>query len=221
MLFTRRMQNWTFRTLLLKQINKSRVTEQGIKSAIDKVPNPKYLELEERYRKIFKDDDINKRRSPSPSYIDRLFGQSPPPQLPPTPPPSPPPPPPPPFYPGDGGSNFPFDNFPRPPSFDDFRPQSPPQDPDLRRRGREKYFPYTARFPKQDGYSDDDNDNANDGLEYDLYDNNFFRHVQNERITLDENLQDIFPDADRAFEADPQEAGENVKFENFSTTLEK
>ena len=41
---------------LLKQINKSKITPDGIKSALDKAPNPKYLELEERYRKIFRDD---------------------------------------------------------------------------------------------------------------------------------------------------------------------
>ena len=43
---------------LLKQINKSKVNYEGTKSALDEAPNPKYLELEERYRKIFgKDDD--------------------------------------------------------------------------------------------------------------------------------------------------------------------
>ena len=110
---------------LLKQINKSRVTEQGIKSALNRASNPKDVELEERYRKIFKGDDVNGRRPPSPNYIDRFFGPSPPPQPPPTPPPLPPPPPPPPFYPGDGGNNnYPFDNFPLPPPSDDFD-QSP------------------------------------------------------------------------------------------------
>ena len=178
---------------LLKQINKSRVTEQDIKSALDRAPNPKDVELEERYRKIFKGDDVNGRRPPSPNYIDRVFGSSLPPQTPPTPPPSPPPPSPPPFYPGDGGNkNYPFDNFPPP------------------------YFPFTARFPKQNGYNDDDNKN----LEYDTYGNNFFRPVQRDAITLDENLQDIFPDVERVFQADRQEARENVKFENFSTKLE-
>ena len=38
---------------------------------------------------------------------------------------------------------------------------------------------------------------------------------------MDENLQDIFPDANRVFQTDPQEARENVKFENFSTKFEK
>ena len=44
---------------LLKQINKSRVTEQGIISALDKASNPKDVELEQRYKKIFKGDDVN------------------------------------------------------------------------------------------------------------------------------------------------------------------
>ena len=36
-----------------------------------------------------------------------------------------------------------------------------------------------------------------------------------------QNLQGVFPDADRVFEADPLEARKNVKFEDFSSTLEK
>ena len=71
--------------------------------------------------------------------------------------------------------------------------------------------------PKKGDYSDDDNNN----LEYDTNNTKFFRPVKNDRITLDENLQDIFPDADHVFEADPHEARENVKYEDFSTTLEK
>ena len=48
---------------LLKQINKSKVTEKGIKSALDKAPDPRNLELEQRYREIFKDDnDVNMRQ---------------------------------------------------------------------------------------------------------------------------------------------------------------
>ena len=163
---------------LLKQINKSRVTEQGIKSALDRAPNPKDVELEERYRKIFKGDDVNGRRPPSPNYIDRFFGPSPPP---------------------------PSDDFDQSPKY-----------PDLESPERENYFPFTARFPKQDGYNDDDNND----LEYDTYGSNFFRPVQSDTITLDENLQDIFPDAERVFQANPQEDRENVKFENFSTKLE-
>ena len=155
-----------------------------------------------------------RQRPPSPpNYIDKFFD---PPQLPPTPPPSPPPPsPPPPFYPGvDGGNQFPFDNFPPPPSFS----QSPPPPPPPPRSRKENYFPYTTRMPPKKGdYSDDDNNN----LEYDTNNTNFFRPVKNHRITLDENLQDIFPDADHVFEADPHEARENVKYEDFSTTLEK
>ena len=128
----------------------------------------------------------------------------------------PPPPPQPPFYPSDGGNtNYPFDNFPPPPSFDNFG-QSPSH-PDLERPERKKYFPFTARFPTQDNDNDDDNND----LEYDTYGNNFFRPVQNHKIALDENLQHIFPDADRVFQADPQEVRENVKFENFSTKFEK
>ena len=113
----------------------------------------------------------------------------------------------PPSFPGDGGNNnYLFDNFLPPPSFDDF--DQSPQYPDLERPEREKCFLFTARFPTQDGYNDDDNND----LEYDTYGSNFFRPAQNDTITLDENLQDIFPDANRVFQTDPQEARENVKF---------
>ena len=143
---------------LLKQINKSRVTEKGVKSALDKAPDPRVLDLEERYRKIFKDNNtVNTRQRPPspPNYIDRFFD---PPQPPPTSPPSPPPPPPPtpPFYPG-GGDQFPFDNFPPWPTF----PQSPPTfpqcppppqfNPELRQSKIEHCFPYTARMPPKKG----------------------------------------------------------------------
>ena len=71
--------------------------------------------------------------------------------------------------------------------------------------------------PKKGDYSDNDNND----LEYDTYGTNFFRPVKNDRITLDENLHDIFPDTDCVLEPDPHEARENVKYEDFSTTLEK
>ena len=192
---------------LLKQINKSKVTFDGTKAALDKAPNPKFLELEGRYRKIFKDGDDKKPPPNSPSYIDRFFGPLPPPEPPKTPPsPSPPPPPLlPPFYPG--GSREPF-----PP------PPPPPLSPDdyLDRPEREKYFPFSARF--YDDFNDGD-----DGLEYDNYDNKFFRPISppQEKITLDENLQSVFPEADRVFEANADEARENLKYEEFSFQLER
>ena len=62
----------------------------------------------------------------------------------------------------------------------------------------------------------------NDGLEFDDYGNNFFRPVQqNEKITLDDNLQGVFPEADRVFDTDVNEATTDDRFENFSKTLEK
>ena len=148
---------------LLKQINKSKISYDGTKAALDKAPNPKYLELEERYRKTFKDGDDKKPPPNSPNYIDRFFGPSPTPETPRTPRPSPPPPPPP-FNPG---GQEPFDNFPPPPPLsldDDDRPE------------REKYFPFTARMPGSKKY-DDFNNGRDDGLEYDDYDNNFFRPI--------------------------------------------
>ena len=38
---------------------------------------------------------------------------------------------------------------------------------------------------------------------------------------MDGNLQGVFPEADRVFEASADEARENVKFEDFSSTLER
>ena len=143
---------------LLKQINKSKVNFDGVKNALDRMPNPKYLELEERYRKIFNKDD-NKRPPDPPNYIDRFFGQRPPtPSLP--PPPLPPPPPPPPFGgPGGGGTGpgWPFDGFPP-------LPPSPIERPE-----RENYFAFSARFPDRE-YNDY---NMNDELEYDNYGTDF------------------------------------------------
>ena len=98
---------------LLKQINKSKISYNGTKAALDKASNPKYLELEERYRRIFKDGNDKKPSPNSSNYIDRFFGPSPPPEPPRTRPPSPPPPPPP-FNPGGQG---PFDNLPLLPPF--------------------------------------------------------------------------------------------------------
>ena len=63
---------------------------------------------------------------------------------------------------------------------------------------------------------------GNDGLEFDDYGNNFFRPVQqNEKIALDDNLQGVFPEADRVFDTDVNEAATNDRFENFNKTLEK
>ena len=197
---------------LLKQINKSKVTFDSTKAVLDKAPNPKYLELEERYRKIFKDGDNKKPPPNSPSYTDRFFGPSPPPEPPRTPPPLPPPPPPlSSFYPSDGQGPFP------PPPPPPLLPP-PPLSPDdyLDRPEREKYFPLSARFP---GRKYDDFNDGDDGLQYDNYDKNFFRPISSpqEKIILDENLQNVFPEADRVFEANADEARENLKYEEFSS----
>ena len=191
---------------LLQQINKSKITHNGIKSALDKVPNPMYLELEERYRKIFKDGNNPRPPTDPPNNLDRFFGPSLPPGPPRTPPPSPPPPPPPPpFFPG-GGDSFPGDKrfFPPPPP--------PPSSP---KPEHEKYFPYTAKIKK------DDNINSDVELEYDDYDTNFFRPIPEEKLTLDDNLQGIFPEADKVFQADTNQTATNNRFEDFSRTLEK
>ena len=70
---------------------------------------------------------------------------------------------------------------------------------------------------KYDNFSDNDDD-----YEYDTYDTNFFRPVSPpEKVTLDENLQRVFPEADRVFNAKPEEARENLAFEESSSTLER
>ena len=45
--------------------------------------------------------------------------------------------------------------------------------------------------------------------------------ITQEKITLDENLQSVFPEADRVFEANADEARENLKYEEFSSQLER
>ena len=122
---------------LLQQINKSKVTHDSIKSALDQVPNPKYSELEERCRKIFKDGNYPRPSTDPPSNLDRFFGPSPPPGPPRTPPPLPPPPPPhPPFFPGGGDGFLGGKRF--------FLPLPPP--PSSPKPEHQKYFPYTAKI---------------------------------------------------------------------------
>ena len=193
---------------LFQQINRSKITHDGTKSALDKVPNPKYLELGERYRKIFKDGNNPRPPTDPPNNLDRFFGPSPPPGPPRTPPPSPPPlPPPPPYFPG-GGDGFPGD-FKR--FFSSPPPSSSPK-PE-----RKKFFPYTTKIRK------DDNNNTNNDvdLEYDDYDTNFFRPIPQEKITLDDNLHGIFPEVDKVFQTDTDQATTNNRFEDFRKTLEK
>ena len=75
---------------LLKQINKGKVTDEGIKKILDKGPDPRALDLEEKYNKIF---DKEKRRGQK-GLINKFFGNddddddSPPgsPMVPPAPP---------------------------------------------------------------------------------------------------------------------------------------
>ena len=117
-----------------------------MKSALDKAPNPKYLELEERYRKIFKDTNDPRPPTDSPNNLDRFFGPSPPPGPPRTHLPLPPPLLPPlPFFPG-GGDGFPGDKRFFPP------PSPPPSSP---KPEHEKYFLYTPKI-KKDGNTNND-----------------------------------------------------------------
>ena len=55
---------------LLKQINMGKVTNEGIKKTLDKGPDPRALDLEERYHKIF---DKEKRKGQK-GFIDKFFG---------------------------------------------------------------------------------------------------------------------------------------------------
>ena len=55
---------------LLKQVNKGKVTDEGITKILDKGPDPRALDLEERYNKIF---DKEKRKGQK-GFIDKFFG---------------------------------------------------------------------------------------------------------------------------------------------------
>ena len=80
---------------LLKQITRGKVTYEGVKKILDKGPDPRALDLEERYRKVF---DKNKTAGQK-GLIEKFFGKDSddndddsPPRLP-TVPPAPPSPP--------------------------------------------------------------------------------------------------------------------------------
>ena len=111
---------------LLKQINKGKTTYEGIKKTLDKGPDPRALDLQERFTEIF--DKYKKKPN---SFLGRYFGSdddddddSPP-----------------------GSPNIP----PAPPThstgFNPFEQPPPLEDPDpLIKPLRENYFPYSSRI---------------------------------------------------------------------------
>ena len=56
---------------LLKQINRGKVTYEGVKKTLDKGPDPRSLDLEERYRKVFDKDKTAGQKG----FIDKFFGK--------------------------------------------------------------------------------------------------------------------------------------------------
>ena len=154
---------------LLKQINRGKVTFEGVKKTLDKGPDPRALDLEERYRKVFEKEKTSGQKG----FIDKYFGKdsdndsdddSPPglPRAPPTPP-SPP-----------TGAYNPFGP---PPPLEDSDP--------LVRPPREYYFPFSSRI---EGRNYDIFDEPVD-----------FKIEEPEQINLDGNLREVFPDANEAF----------------------
>ena len=55
---------------LLKQINKGKVTCEGVNKTLDKGPDPRVLDLEERYRKVFDKDKTAGQKG----IMDKFFG---------------------------------------------------------------------------------------------------------------------------------------------------
>ena len=155
---------------LLKQINRGKVTFAGVEKTLDKGPDPRALDLEERYRKVFEKEKTSGQKN----FIDKYFGKasddddddddSPPgsPAVPPAPP-SPP-----------TGAYNPFGP---PPPLEDSDP--------LVRPPREYYFPFSSRIQ---------------GRNYDIFDEpvDFKIEEEHEQINLDGNLREVFPDADDA-----------------------
>ena len=113
---------------LLKQINRGRLTDENTKKTLDKGPDPRYLDLEDKYKKIFeKTDDFRDKGFPPDipdGSEDDDFSPSE----------SPPPPPPP--------QSPPLGYVPRPGAPDDQFVGDRP--------GREYFFPYAARTGRAD-----------------------------------------------------------------------
>ena len=113
---------------LLKQINRGRLTDENTKKTLDQGPDPRYLDLEDRYRKIFEKDDSSRDKGFPPDIPDGGDDDDF------QPPGSPPPPPPPP--------SLPLGYVPQPGASDDqFIGDRP---------GREYFFPYHFRTEKTD-----------------------------------------------------------------------
>ena len=55
---------------LLKEINRGRQTYEGIKKTLGKGPDPRALDLEERFNKIFERDNKKNEKG----FVDRFFG---------------------------------------------------------------------------------------------------------------------------------------------------
>ena len=162
---------------LLKEINRGRQTYEGIKKTLDKEPDPRALDLEERFNKIFERD--NKKNDKG--FIDRFFGNN-----------------------RDNDSDGDDDGPPGSPA----APPPPPEvnnllnelplleDPDpLIKPLRENYFPFRNRF---------------EGRDYSLFDDHIDFKVETEypeKINLDVNLREIFPEADQAFEPESEVYG--------------
>ena len=73
----------------MKQINRGRLTDENTKKTLDQGPDPRYLDLEDRYRKIFEKDDSSRDKGFPPNIPDG--GDDDDFQPPGSPPPSPPP----------------------------------------------------------------------------------------------------------------------------------
>ena len=65
------VQNPIIRSLL-KQINRGKVTYEGLKKTLDKEPDPRSLDLEERYRKVFDEDKTAGQKV----LIDKFLGRT-------------------------------------------------------------------------------------------------------------------------------------------------
>ena len=153
---------------LLKQINKGKTTEKEITKILDKGPDPRVFDLEERYNKL-----IGKEKSKKKGVIDKFFGNnddddddddsSPGSPSAPSAPPSPSTDPPPP-----------------PPSLEDDDDDDDDDDP-LIRNPKENYFPYSFRMPPEeinlDGNLREVFSDANEAFETEAIpqENNYFK----------------------------------------------
>ena len=178
---------------LLKEINRGRQTYEGIKKTLDKGPDPRALDLEERFTKIFERDNKKMTKvsligflvtiemmTQTMTQTDRQVLQ------------------------------LHLRSLPPEPTNNNLLNELPLlEDPDpLIKLLREHYFPFSNRF---------------EGRDYSLFDDDTDFKVETEypeKINLDGNLREVFSETDQAFEPE-SEVYRNENLREFTNQLDR